>query len=252
MVSTNVNKDSKKRLIIILAVIVLILAAGIFMALNSRYFYIYNSINTLQKVSSYSGSFDIEIGEDGSFIKSAGTGEIIVDPGESYFTVETKTALFPLKIEIYTRGEDTYFRSVLTSDQWIMGNLEDSGAIGITGDYKEKLKALEMMDIYKAVSIMDKSDEGDYMLLSTNDAFTVEQLEMLLSGVLPLSPEEIKKLNIKAYDFKFYFDRKTKIIHTIHMEFQSEIDKAPVPFEIKVILTGYNNIPNIETPQGIK
>ena len=239
---------------IIGSLLLLFIAAGLILYFtDNRYSLSIKSYNALSKTTSMDLSFESKMGMGENSIGITGETQLTTSPKASLTQVSMELPILGnLNImDVYTSEDKIFHKYNLSFLPWqeAMPILEEDAFNPAM--FGELDMNVELLDILKFASVLDKGSEGELLEYYTTDYFTVEEFKAMLVSVLKLDEAKVEDWNITAYRISFSFNKERKVLEKINIAFDHDISEMVLNNQFILTLHELNSISDIPVPEGL-
>jgi hypothetical protein len=239
---------------IIGSLLILFIAAGLILYFtDNRYSLSIKSYNTLKKATSMDLSFESKMGMGENSIGITGETQLTTSPKASLTQVSMVLPILGnLNImDVYTSEDKIFHKYNLSFLPWQEGMpilQEDAFNPAM---FSELDMNVELLDLLKFASVLDKGSEGELLEYYTTDYFTVEEFKTMLVRFLKLDEAQVENWNITAYRISFAFNKEMKELDKISIAFDHDISEVALNNQFILTFHELNSISDIPVPEGL-
>jgi len=239
---------------IIGVLLIVFIAAGLILYFtDNRYSLSVKSYNALKSATSMDLSFESKMGMGENNIGITGETQLIMNPKASLTQVSmTLPIVGNLNImDVYTSEDKIFHKYNLSFLPWQEGMpilQEDAFNPAM---FSELDMNVELLDILKFASILDKGSEGELLEYYTTDYFTVEEFKAILVSFLKLDEAQVENWNIKDYKISFAFNKEMKELENISIAFNHDVSEVVLSNQFILTFRDLNSISDIPVPEGL-
>lgn len=239
---------------IIGSLLILFIAAGLILYFtDNRYSLSIKSYYALKKATSMDLSFESKMGMGENSIGITGKTQLTTSPKVSMTEVSMiLPVLGNLNImDVYTEDTKIFHKYNLSFLPWQEGMpilQEDAFNPAMFGELDMNI---ELLDLLKFASVLDKGSEGELLEYYTTDYFTVEEFKAMLVRFLKLDETQVKDWNITAYEIRFAFNKEKKELEKVSIAFDYDISEVVLSNQFILSFHELNSISEIPVPEGL-
>ena len=239
---------------IIGVLLIVIIAAGLMLYFtDNRYSLSIRSYNAMKKATSMDLSFESKMGMGENSIGITGKTQLTTSPKVSMTEV---SMILPILgnlniMDVYTEDTKIYHKYNLSFLPWQEGMpilKEDAFNPAMFGEIDMNI---ELLDLLKFASVLDKGSEGELLEYYTTDYFTEEEFKAMLVTFLKLDETQVKDWNIKDYKISFAFNKEKKELERISIVFDHDISEVVLSNQFILTFHELNSISEIPVPEGL-
>lgn len=239
---------------IIGVLLIVLIAAGLILYFtDNRYSLSVKSYNALRSATSMDLSFESKMGMGENDIGVTGETQLTISPKVSFTQVSmTLPVLGNMNImDVYTSEDKMFHKYNLSFLPWQEGMpilQEDAFNPAMFGELDMNV---ELLDLLKFASVLDKGSEGELLEYYTTDYFTMEEFKAILVSFLKLDKTQVENWNITAYKISVAFNKEKKELEEISIDFDHDISEVVLSNQFILTFNELNSISEIPAPEGL-
>ena len=239
---------------IIGVLLIVIIASGLILYFtDNRYSLSIKSYYAMKNATSMDLSFESKMGMGENSIGITGETQLTTSPKVSLTQVSmTLPILGNLNImDVYTSEDKIFHKYNLSFLPWQEGMpilQEDAFNPAM---FSELDLNVDLLDILKFATVLDKGSEGELLEYYTTDYFTEEEFKAMLVRFLKLDEAQVKNWNIKDYKISFAFNKERKEMEKISISFNHDISEVVLSNQFILTFRELNSISDIPVPEGL-
>lgn len=239
---------------IIGVLLIVFIAAGLILYFtDNRYSLSIKSYNALKNATSMDLSFESRMGMGENSIGITGETQLTTSPKASFTQVSMVLPILGnLNImDVYTEDTKIFHKYNLSFLPWQEGMpilQEDAFNPAMFGELDMNV---ELLDLLKFASVLDKGSEGELLEYYTTDYFTEDEFKAMLVRFLKLDEVQVENWNITAYKISFAFNTEKKELEEISIEFDHDISEVVLNNQFLLTFHELNSISKIPVPEGL-
>ncbi|MGB4587882.1 MAG: hypothetical protein WBI17_01445 [Clostridiaceae bacterium] len=233
-------------------IIFILIAFGIFYFSDNRYSLTYRSYNRMESAKSFEFEFTSGIGIGGLNMALNGNIKILPSTAQTLSYVALNTGFVPVDMDVYTEKNDIYYKVNFFGMGWAKGIPAVKGEEGYNPiAYGEALKGVNLLDAIKFISVFDRSEKDNLIILHTDDAFTLEEVKAFLKKAFQFSESTIDQWDLTGYDLSIAINKDTSLFDSVTLVLKQNILATESLLNVSVKLVGLNNFTSIEVPSDL-